>query len=142
MLTKDLDAVAAIELKSNEFYVSREELIKTLRQRSVVGLVAIEDEVIVGFAIYELMNRRIQILDLIVHWQYRKRGIGSLLIERLKSKLSIKKRTKLVAELRESRLDTQLFLKAQGFMATEVMRAYFLDTGEDAYVFQYSIKED
>lgn len=141
MLTKDLDAVAAIELRSNEFYISREDLIKLLRRRSVVAMVAVEGDLdegqVVGFMIYELMNRRINLIDIAVHYKYRGVGIGAQLIERLKGKLSVKRRTKITAEIRESNLDTQLFLKKQAFVGTEVLRDYFPDTNEDAFVMHH-----
>lgn len=139
MLTKDLDAVAAIELKSSEFYMSREDLIKLLRRRSVVAMVAVDNELIVGFMIYELMNRRIQLLNIAVHNKHIRQGIGKQLIDRLKSKLSAKRRTKISTEVRESNLNTQLFLKQQEFRGTEVLRDYFPDTHEDAFVMQYTI---
>lgn len=144
MLTKDLDAVAAIELRSNEFYISREDLIKLLRKRSVVAMVAVEggeDGPVVGFMIYELMNRRINLIDIAVHYKHRGVGIGAQLIERLKGKLNPKRRTKITAEVRESYLGVQLFLQKQGFLGTEVLRDYFPDTNEDAFVMHYNLKE-
>jgi ribosomal-protein-alanine N-acetyltransferase len=143
MLTRDLDAVAAIELKSNEYYISREDLIKLLRRRSVVAMVAVEggeDGQVVGFMIYELMNRRIHLIDIAVHYKYRNQGIGSELIDRLKGKLSHKRRTKITVESRETNLGVQLFLKKNDFVGTEVLRDYFTDTNEDAFVMQYTLK--
>jgi ribosomal-protein-alanine N-acetyltransferase len=137
MLTKDLDAVVAIELRSNEFYISREDLTALLRRRSVVAMVAVEEGEVVGFMIYELMNRRINLIDIAVHCKHRGNGVGAQLIERLKSKLSAKRRTKITAEVRESNLDAQLFLKKQSFVGTEVLKDYFPDTNEDAFVMHY-----
>ena len=142
MLTKDLDTVTSIETKSNEYYISRDDMIKLLRKRSVVAMVAVEGEnedtgEITGFMIYELMNRRIQLLDIAVHTKYRRKGIGTGLIEKLKEKLSHKRRTKISTEVRESNLELLLFLKRQNFRAVEVIRNYFQDTGEDAFVMHF-----
>jgi ribosomal-protein-alanine N-acetyltransferase len=143
MLTKDLDFVTLIETKGNEYYTSRDDMMKLLRKRSVVAMVAIEGEnedngEIVGFVIYELMNRRIQLHNLVVSQKHRKKGIGSILIDKLKEKLS--KRNKISAEVRETNLQVQMFLKSKDFNAVEMLRNYFLDTGEDAFVMSYVLK--
>ena len=60
---------------------------------------------------------------------------------KLIGKLAPQKRIKVVAELRESNLFAQLFLKAIGFKAVEVLRSYFEDTDEDAYVMEYKLQK-
>jgi ribosomal-protein-alanine N-acetyltransferase len=137
MATRDIDAVAAIELKSNEFYISRDDLIKLLRRRSVVSMVAVENDKVIGFIVYELMNRRIQLLDIAVHSKFRNQGIGTDLINKLKSKLSNNRRTKISTEIRESNLEFQLFLQKCGFIGHEVLKDYFPDTNEDAFLMHY-----
>ena len=137
MQTKDLDFVTSIELKNNEFYSTRDDIINLLRRKSVVGIVALEEEEIIGFIIYELMNRRIQMLDMGVHQDYHKKGIGSFMINELKDNLSPKKRTKISVEVRETNLGFQLFLQKNNFLAIEVLKDYFPDTNEDAFVMSY-----
>lgn len=147
MQTKDLDSVTSIELKNNEFYITKEELISLLRKRSIVAIAAIYnekeiDEKVVGFIVYEVMNRRIQILDMSVHYQYQLKGIGTALIQALKDKLSFKKRTKLSVEVRETNLGLQLFLQKNGFLAVEVLKDYFPDTHEDAFIMTFTCKTE
>jgi ribosomal-protein-alanine N-acetyltransferase len=142
MLTKDLDAVTSIELISNEYYIGRDELVALLRKRSVVAMVAEENETVVGFMIYELLNRRIQLLDIAVQVASRKKGIGTMLIDKLKGKLLLKHRVKISAEIRETNLDCLNFLKKQEFKATKVLKDYFKDTNEDAFVMQFALKQE
>ena len=40
-------------------------------------------------------------------------------------------------EVRETNLDAQLFFRAQGFRAVNVLRDFYEDTTEDAYLMQY-----
>lgn len=143
MLTKDLDFVTSIETKNNEHYMSRDDMVKLLRKRSVVAIVAVEGDnedngEITGFVIYELMNRRIQLHNLVVDQNHRKKGVGSILINTLKGKLS--KRTKISAEVRETNLQMQLFLKSKDFNAVEILKNYFPDTEEDAFVMSFVLK--
>jgi ribosomal-protein-alanine N-acetyltransferase len=145
METKDLDRVMMIETLSNEFYLTKEDMVEMLRRKNVVVMVALKDESvdseIVGFIIYELMSKRIQVLDMAIHPNYRRMGYGKTLIDKLKDKLSIKKRIKISTEVRESNLSLQLFLKSQNFIAHEILKDYFEDTKEDGYIMQYSLSD-
>ena len=44
--------------------------------------------------------------------------------------------------MRETNLSAQLFFKQAGFYATTVLRAYYEDSPEDAYVMQYRYAPD
>jgi ribosomal-protein-alanine N-acetyltransferase len=46
-----------------------------------------------------------------------------------------------VVEVRETNLPAQLFFRALGFRATIVLRNFFDDSAEDAYVMQYSCRQ-
>jgi len=74
-----------------------------------------------------------------VHPDYRRCGIGTAMVEKLKSKLSPIKRTSLALDVRESNLDAQLFFRHHGFKAVKVIREAYEDTDEDAYRFAYKI---
>jgi ribosomal-protein-alanine N-acetyltransferase len=59
------------------------------------------------------------------------------MLAKLLAKLSSDRRSRLVLEVRETNLPAQLFFRANGFRAVAVMRAFYHDTPEDAYVMQY-----
>ena len=67
----------------------------------------------------------------------RMRGIGRQMAEKLASKLSSQRRTRITLEVRETNLPAQLFFKKVGFRATTVLRSYYEDSPEDAYVMQF-----
>jgi len=46
-----------------------------------------------------------------------------------------------VLEVRETNLAAQLFFKNQGFRAVTVLRDYYDDTPEDAYIMQFRCRE-
>jgi ribosomal-protein-alanine N-acetyltransferase len=63
--------------------------------------------------------------------------IGTAMVEKLIGKLSGDRRNRIVLEVRETNLDAQLFFKNLGFRAISVLRDFYTDTTEDAYLMQF-----
>ena len=61
---------------------------------------------------------------------------------KLISKLSSDRRTRITLEVRETNLPAQLFFRHEGFKALKVLRAFYEDSGEDAYLLQYRLADD
>jgi ribosomal-protein-alanine N-acetyltransferase len=141
MIKRDMPEVLAIEQASFDIPWTEEDFLNALRQRNCIGMVAESNDCLVGFVIYELQKHQFMLLNLAVHPQYRRRGVGRQLVERLISKLSQHRRDKITLEVRERNLTAQLFFKALGFQAVRVLREYYPDTGEDAYVMQYRLSD-
>lgn len=137
MIRRDMPEVLEIERGSFEFPWFEEEFIRCLRQRNCIGMVAEHAERVVGFMIYELHKSRLHILNFAVAQDVRRRGIGAQMIEKLIGKLSSQRRTRISLEVRETNLAAQIFFRQSGFRAVSVLRDYYQDTTEDAYVMQY-----
>ena len=137
MIRRDMADVLGIEEDSFEFPWSEEDFIRCLRQRNCIGMVAEHDGRVVGFMIYELQRTRLHVLNFAVAHDYRRRGVGDQMIGKLVGKLSNQRRTRVVLEVRETNLAAQLFFKQSGFRAVSVLRDYYEDTTEDAYLMQY-----
>jgi ribosomal-protein-alanine N-acetyltransferase len=60
------------------------------------------------------------------------------MIEKLVGKLSSERRTRITSEVRETNIAAQLFFRACGFRAVSVLRSYYGDASEDAYVMQFN----
>ncbi len=105
-------------------------------------MVAEQGEKVVGFMIYELHKAKLHILNFAVSPAQRRIGIGAQMVAKLISKLSSHRRTRITLEVRETNLAAQLFFQKQGFKAVRVLRSYYEDTGEDAFLMQYKIAED
>jgi len=73
-----------------------------------------------------------------VRKDWRRRGIGSLLLNRFMDKIKYGRRSAVRVFVRESQVAAQLFLKAKGFTADEIRRGFYPETDEAAYVFTYS----
>jgi ribosomal-protein-alanine N-acetyltransferase len=142
MIRRDMREVLDIEAESFEFPWCEEDFIRCLRQRNCIGMVAEHEDRVVGFMIYELTKTRIQILNFATASRYRRRGVGSQMVSKLVGKLSAQRRTRIALEVRETNLAAQLFFRAGGFRAVSVLRNYYDDTPEDAYVMQYRLRSE
>lgn len=138
MIRRDMPEVLGIENGSFEFSWSEDDFVRCLRQRNCIGMVAEHDERIVGFMIYELHKNRLHVLNFAVRSDMRRRGIGSQMMRKLVQKLSNQRRNRIMLEVRETNLPAQLFFRASGFRAVSLLREYYEDTPEDAYLMQFS----
>jgi len=140
MIRRDMPEVLKIEQSSFEFPWSEEDFIRCLRQRNCIGMVAEYDERVVGFMIYELHKDQLHVLNFSVRPDVRRSGVGMQMVNKLIGKLSQQRRNRIVLEIRETNLAAQMFFKNLGFVAVSVLRDYYDDTVEDAYVMQYRFK--
>lgn len=140
MIRRDMPEVLEIEKSSFEFPWSEEDFIRCLRQRNCIGMVAEYDESVVGFMIYELHKNQLHVLNFAVRPDFRRRAVGTQMVDKLIGKLSQQRRNRVVLEIRETNLAAQLFFRRSDFRAVSVLRDYYDDTVEDAYVMQYRYK--
>ena len=92
---------------------------------------------VVGFMIYELHKTRLHILNFAVHPDFQRRQVGGQMMQKLVGKLSQQRRSRIVLEVRETNLAAQLFFREGGFRAVSVLRDFYDDTTEDAYLMQF-----
>ncbi|QDT67292.1 ribosomal-protein-alanine N-acetyltransferase [Planctomycetes bacterium MalM25] len=137
MIRRDMEQVLDIEQAAFEFPWSEEDFVSCLRRRNCIGMVAERGERVLGFMIYELHKTRLHLLNFAVARDTRRRGVGGQMVDKLVGKLSSQRRTRLSLEVRETNLDAQLFFKNTGFRATSVLRDFYDDSPEDAYLMQY-----
>ena len=137
MIRRDMLEVLEIEAESFEFPWLEEDFIRCLRQRNCIGMVAEHEDRVVGFMVYELNKTRLHVLNFAVAADYRRMGVGSQMIAKLIGKLSAQRRTRIMLEVRETNLPAQLFFRENGFRAVSVLRDFYEDTPEDAYLMQY-----
>ena len=142
MIRRDMPEVLAIEDDSFEFPWLEEDFIRCLRQRNCIGMVAEHEDRVVGFMIYELNKTRIQVLNFATAADFLRRGVGTQMVSKLIGKLSSQRRTRITLEVRETNLPAQLFFRSVDFRAVSVLREYYEDTPEDAYLMQYRYRAE
>jgi len=93
--------------------------------------------VVLGYMVYEILSDRYELLRLAVAAKHQGKGVGRQLVERLTRKRT--RRRFVSANVRESNLPAQKFLRSLGFLAVRVLRGEF--GSEDGYRFEYTIQE-
>lgn len=142
MIRRDMSEVLKAEIDSFEFAWTEDDFLRCLRQRNCIGMVAEVNDRIVGFMIYELHKSKLHILNFAVAPGYRRTGIGRLMVKKLIGKLSTHRRSKITLAVRERNLCAQLFFRNQDFKAVRVLRDYYEDSGEDAFLMEFRVEEE
>lgn len=137
MIRRDMREVLDVEREAFEFPWSDEDFTRCLRQRNCIGMVAESGDSVVAFMIYELHRIRLHVLNFAVARSHRRLGIGTRMMEKLAGKLSPERRSRIVLEVRETNLPAQLFFRSLGFRAISVLKDFYQDTTEDAYLMHY-----
>jgi ribosomal-protein-alanine N-acetyltransferase len=140
MIRRDMPDVLAIEREAFEFPWSEEDFTRSLRQRTCIGMVAEYADSVVAFMIYELHRTRLHVLNFAVLRSHRRLGIGTQMLRRLIAKLAPERRSRIVLEVRETNLPAQLFFRAAGFRAVTVLRDFYRDSDDDAYLMQFGLE--
>lgn len=139
LIRRDLPEVLAIEQACFEWAWTEEDFIELLRQRNCIGMVAEQDHEVVGFMVYELHKSNLRLLNFAVDPRFHRQGIGKAMMTRLADKLSQQMRKEITVEIRETNVPAQLFFRDNGFRAVRILRDYYDDTDEDAYVMRYRV---
>ena len=137
MIRRDMAEVLEIEQEAFEFPWSDEDFTRCMRQRNCIGMVAEMADSVVAFMIYELHRSRLHVLNFAVRRSHRRLGIGTQMVEKLVGKLTPERRSRIVLEVRERNLPAQLFFRTLGYRAISVLKDFYQDTTEDAYLMQY-----
>lgn len=90
---------------------------RTLRDvgRLRVTFVAAVDDQVVGYMLYELNRKRIRLMRIAVDPAWRSRGVGTTMLDRVKSKLHSLGRDRIHVEVPVDNIEALQFFLAQGF---------------------------
>ncbi len=142
MIRRDMQEVLQAEQQCFAQSWTEEDFLRCLRQRNCIGMVAETGDKVIGFMIYELHKNKLHILNFAVHPDYQRSGVGLQMAVKLIGKLSSHRRTRITLEVRETNLSGQVFFRNQGFKAIRVLRSFYDDSNEDAYLMQYKLPSD
>lgn len=107
------------------------------RDRSFRGVVAVADfQRLVGYMFYRKAKSCYLLLNLAVVPEHRRRGVGSLLIDRLRD-YCMSDNKAIVTDVREGNLTAQCFLRSRGFRWCKTVEGIYDNTDEAAYLMQY-----
>lgn len=138
LIKRDMTEVMRIEQQSFEFAWTEQDFLTALRQRNCIGRVVEMNREIVGFVIYEMHKKSVDVINLAVDPQWRRMGLGRALLQRVDDLLHVSRHRRDCVQcvVRDSNLTSQLFLRSTGFKATQVLRGHYDETNDDGYLFR------
>jgi ribosomal-protein-alanine N-acetyltransferase len=142
MVRRDFAQVLAIEESCFEFPWTEKEFLQCLREPNCLGLVAEHEDRVVGFVIYETPKNRILVTNIATDPAFQRHSIARQMIQKLVTKMLYQQRHKIVIEIRETNLPALLCFRSLGFRAMTVLKNFFEDQSEDAYVLQYRLGKE
>lgn len=134
MTSADLTDILAIERASFNFPWSASFFVQELKVDCARSHLAVIDGTVIGYVIYWLLAREIDIHNLAVAPAYRRRGIARALLEAVIADARRERAARITLEVRKSNDAAQRLYHSLGFMAKGVRRGYYSDDGEDALV--------
>lgn len=141
LIKSDIPKVLDISTRCFKNPWGKKDFLETLKTQNIIPLVYIEKEEIIGYLIHEIHKDCFRLLNLAIHPNYQRKKIGTFMISELKKKLTLS-RCKIILEVAETNMDATLFFRSQGFLAKKLLRNYFEETREDAYLFEYKVENE
>jgi [ribosomal protein S18]-alanine N-acetyltransferase len=132
MTTADLDEVMLIERTSFRFPWSAGFFRQELQVACARSILAEVEGKIVGYVLFWLLPGAIDVHNIAVHVDYRRRGIARMLLGRVVHQARDQSVVRVMLEVRKSNLPAQKLYQAMGFLTTGIRKGYYSDNGEDA----------
>jgi ribosomal-protein-alanine N-acetyltransferase len=142
MTTGDLDAVMAIERSSFAYPWSPRFFLQELQVPCARSILGEFNEKIVGYILFWLLPDEIDVHNLAVHREFRRRGIGRLLLQQVVMEARCRSSNRITLEVRQSNVAAQKLYESLGFTTTAVRRGYYSDNGEDALAMVLEVKSE
>lgn len=138
-----IDGIMEIEKESFAIPWSRSSIEKELKNNFAIYAVAIENNKVLGYGgMWHVVNEG-HITNIAVHKDYRRKGIGQAIIEKLVEIAEEKEMIGLTLEVRKSNTPALELYKKNGFKLEGIRPEYYEDNKEDAYImWKYLIPEE
>jgi ribosomal-protein-alanine N-acetyltransferase len=130
-LPSDLRDVVQIERACFQFAWDRKDFRDFFSRPHTFGLVLEADGEIVGYLCFHVTSKSVYMTNMGVHPDHQRCGHGRQLLERIKDR-AVREGVPAYTVVRESNLPAQLFLKANGFYATQILRDFYKPVAESA----------
>lgn len=142
MTTADLDEVMLIERTSYRFPWSTNFFLQELQVACARAILAEIDGRIVGYVLFWLLPGAVDIHNIAVHVDYRRRGIARLLLDKVTAEARRQSALRVLLEVRRSNVAAQKLYASSGFVTTGVRKGYYSDDGEDALAMTLELAPD
>lgn len=126
MISRDMPGVLDVEKSVLGTWVEEDFRNYNRCRNSIASVVyGRNDEEVVGYMLYTLKKNSFTLDKFAVHAHCQRLGYGTQILNKLKSKLSHQRRKFFQIFVPEDNLDCQLFLKANGLIATGVVEGTY-----------------
>lgn len=137
-----IDGIMEIEKDSFAIPWSRASVEKELSNNLAIYVVAVENEKVMGYGgMWHVVNEG-HITNIAVHKDYRRKGIGNIIVNKLIEIAEKKEMIGLTLEVRKSNVPALELYRKNGFKLEGIRPEYYEDNKEDAYImWKYFIPE-
>jgi ribosomal-protein-alanine N-acetyltransferase len=129
----DLDEVMAIERSSFPFPWSLGFFRQELQVACARSILAELDGKIIGYVLFWVLPGAVDIHNIAVHPEYRRRGLARVLLARVIGDARSQTIPRVLLEVRKSNLPAQKLYETMGFYTAGIRKGYYSDNGEDAF---------
>jgi [ribosomal protein S18]-alanine N-acetyltransferase len=133
MSTADLDEIMVIERSSFPVPWSPGFFRQELQVACARSILAEVHGKIIGYVLFWLLPGAIDIHNIAVHLDYRRRRVARALLERVIDQARRQSITRVMLEVRASNWPAQKLYEGMGFLTTGIRKGYYSDNGEDAF---------
>ena len=132
MTLADLDEVMAIERASFAYPWSSHFFHQEFEVDCARSILAEMNGKIVGYVLFWLLPESVDIHNLAVTHEHRRRGLGRTLLRKVIAEGISQCRARVTLEVRKSNVAAQKLYESVGFASTGIRKGYYSDDGEDA----------
>jgi ribosomal-protein-alanine N-acetyltransferase len=135
----DLDEIMAIERASFPFPWSPRFFLQEIQVPCARSVLAQADGKIVGYVLFWVLPDEVDIHNIAVRSEYRRRGIGRMLLQQVVAAARKRQSNRVTLEVRKSNIAAQTLYRSAGFAMTGVRKGYYSDNGEDALAMAFEM---
>ena len=132
LMPEDAESVARVEYESFPTPWSREDFWREASNDFACYIVALDEDVIIGFAGCWISFEEAQVTNIALTSAQRGRGLGTILMEHLMLGAAARGAERMTLEVRPSNTPAIRLYERLGFSAIGVRRKYYQDNDEDA----------
>jgi len=138
----DIEDLIELEKKCFEYHWTREQFRLGLERKAfkVIGI-RIDGE-LVGYMAFSLILDEMEILNLAVRSDYRRKGLAAILLQKSFDICIENKIKKSFLDVKESNMPALALYRNFGYKKIGVRKKYYPDTKEDALLFRYDFPQD
>ncbi len=130
----DLDEVMAIESASFRHPWSSRFFLEELQAPCARSILVQAGSKIVGYVLFWLLPEEVDIHNIAVHSEFRRRGLGQALLKQVVEQARSRDSSRVTLEVRVSNIPAQKLYESVGFVTKGLRKGYYSDDGEDALI--------